>query len=159
MKSLGIRNLNCTSLFLPYCGLVVTSQLQMVEETEVPGENNRPIPNHLQLSHMSQMEMKSLVPFSDKRILVLVTSSLVFPSRKSYVLQVMIYQVWLRGVINTNSSHCFGFSSLHDRDFNGSLISRAEGLNLAWGMWKRYQWFGVSWLIVLPRCSSFSYHW
>ena len=38
----------------------MTSQLQMVEETEVPGENNRPIPNHWQLSHMSQMEMKSL---------------------------------------------------------------------------------------------------
>ena len=39
---------NFSSLFLPYRGEVVTSQLYLVEETGVPGENHRLTPSHRQ---------------------------------------------------------------------------------------------------------------
>ena len=47
-----------SSLFLPYRYQVVTSRLQLVEETGVPGENHGLTPSHWQLSHMSWVGFK-----------------------------------------------------------------------------------------------------
>ena len=38
-ESLGNLVFRFSSLFLPYCGYIMTNQLKVVEETGVPGEN------------------------------------------------------------------------------------------------------------------------